>query len=330
MSIWKKYAWQISALLALLLIQSLLIISFWFQKRRKEQAEESLRQMNETLEQRVQKRADELMESETRYRALFNSMTEGFALHEIIRDEEGKPCDLRFLEVNPAFERLTGLTRSDLIGNRLTQVLPGVETRRIEEYGRVGLTGEPLQVEYFSPDLNRWYRIYAYRTFQDRIAVVFNDITERKESEAALREIQKENEFLADLIHRSSQPFAVGYPDGRLGLHNKAFEQLTGYRSEELNKVSWSQVLTPPEWLEREKEKLEELHRTGIPLRYEKEYIRKDGTRVPLEVLVHLYEMTRENLFTILPFSPTSPNVKERKRNFETVKQYCAKFLTAA
>ena len=80
----------------------------------------------------------------------------------------------------------------------------------------------------------------------------------------------------------------MGYPDGRLGLVNKAFEQLTGYSREELRSIDWAKILTPPEWREIEQKKLEELHRTGQPVRYEKEYVRKDGTRVPIELLVHL------------------------------------------
>ena len=65
-----------------------------------------------------------LRESEERYRSLFEGMTEGFALHEIICDEAGKPCDYRFLEINPAFERLTGLKREEVVGKTLSQVLP--------------------------------------------------------------------------------------------------------------------------------------------------------------------------------------------------------------
>jgi PAS domain S-box-containing protein len=99
---------------------------------------------------------------------------------------------------------------------------------------------------------------------------------------------QKQNEFLANIIEVSSQAFGVGYPDGMLGLTNKAFEQLTGYRGEELRAIDWARTLTPPEWLEIEQQKLDELHRTGLPVRYEKEYIRKDGSRVPIELLVHL------------------------------------------
>ncbi len=105
---------------------------------------------------------------------------------------------------------------------------------------------------------------------------------------ADILESQKQNEFLAGIVEASSQPFGVGYPDGHLGLINKAFEQLTGYTGAELRAIDWARTLTPPEWMAIERQKLEELHRTSLPVRYEKEYIRKDGTRVPIELLVHL------------------------------------------
>ena len=106
--------------------------------------------------------------------------------------------------------------------------------------------------------------------------------------EMALRETRREKEFLAGVLERASQPFAVGYPDGRMGLFNCAYEQLTGYSVEELRTIDWATMLTPPEWRELERQKLEELHLSGQPVRYEKEYVRKDGTRVPIELLVHL------------------------------------------
>jgi PAS domain S-box-containing protein len=99
---------------------------------------------------------------------------------------------------------------------------------------------------------------------------------------------RRNRELFADLLERSSQPVGVGYPDGRLGLVNKAFEELTGYTADDLRSIDWVTILTPPEWLEIERQKLEELNQTGSPVRYEKEYIRKDGSRVPVEMLVHL------------------------------------------
>jgi PAS domain S-box-containing protein len=101
--------------------------------------------------------------------------------------------------------------------------------------------------------------------------------------EAALRETHREKDFLASLLEHASQPFAVGYPDERLGRINRAYEQLTSYTAAELRSLDWSTMLTPPEWRELEKEKLDELGRTGQPVRYAKEYIRKDGSRLPIE-----------------------------------------------
>ncbi len=113
------------------------------------------------------------------------------------------------------------------------------------------------------------------------------DITEHKATAEALAVSNRKNQFLADIIERSAQPFAVAYPDGRIGQVNMAFERLTGYAAEEIRSLDWTTMLTPPEWREMEREKLEELQRTGEPVRYEKEYLRKDGTRVPVELLVN-------------------------------------------
>ncbi|MBN1918081.1 MAG: PAS domain S-box protein [Verrucomicrobia bacterium] len=121
------------------------------------------------------------------YRSLFSEMTEGFAIHEIITDDEGHPRDYRFLDVNPAFERLTGLKRADIIGRRVLDILPGTERHWIETYGKVALTGEPAHIENHSAALGRWYDVVAYRPAPRQFATVFMDITRRKATEEAVR-----------------------------------------------------------------------------------------------------------------------------------------------
>jgi len=134
------------------------------------------------------KRAEEvLQESEERFRLLFENMSEGFALHEIITDVDGKPCDYRFLEINPAFERLTGLSREATVGKTVREIMPGIEAYWIQIYGRVALEGNPFHIENFSSPLNRWYEVFAYRTAPRQFAAVFTDITDRKQTEEALR-----------------------------------------------------------------------------------------------------------------------------------------------
>jgi PAS domain S-box-containing protein len=129
-----------------------------------------------------------LRASEQRYRALFNAMTEGLALHEMIFDAAGAPVDYRFLDVNPAFERLTGLARDRVVGRTVREVLPGIEPAWIETYGRVVLTGEPARIESFAGPLGRFFEVQAYRPAPGQFVASFLDVTERKRVEEALRD----------------------------------------------------------------------------------------------------------------------------------------------
>jgi PAS domain S-box-containing protein len=151
-----------------------------------------------------------IFESEERYRMLFDSIDEGFCIIEVIFDEENKPVDYRFIQANPAFERLTGLV--DAIGRTVRELVPDLEAFWVETCGRVALTGEAVRVENESVPMNRWFDIYASRVGDAesrRVAVVFNNITERKRVEAALREAdQRKDEFLAMLAHELRNPLA--------------------------------------------------------------------------------------------------------------------------
>jgi PAS domain S-box-containing protein len=144
-------------------------------------------------------------------------------------------------------------------------------------------------------------RVGEWRYFQDEAEILHNevgqrlylqgimlDVTARHEIEVELDSVHTHANMLVDLLNHSSQAFGQGFSDGSLGFHNPAFLDLVGYTEEELTNINWVTDLTPPEWLEKEQEKLAELHRTGKSVTYEKEYLRKDGSRVPIELLVHL------------------------------------------
>ncbi|MCL5995356.1 MAG: PAS domain S-box protein, partial [Chloroflexi bacterium] len=173
------------------------------------------------------KRAEEALRvSEQRYRSLFNEMTEGFATHEIICNENGTPCDYRFLEVNPAFEKLTGMTRNEVVGRTLYEVLPDSEPFWVETYGRVALTGQPVHFEQYSAALNRYYEVYAYCPAPREFATLFVDITERKHAEEALRE--SEAKFRSYVEHAPIAVFVVDR-EGRYVDCNPAAVELLGY-----------------------------------------------------------------------------------------------------
>jgi two-component system CheB/CheR fusion protein len=169
---------------------------------------------------------DALQRSEAKLESLFRNMSEGFAHHRIVRDSGGHPCDYVFLEVNPAFERLTGLPAGEIVGRRVTRVLPGVEADPadwIGKFGRVALTGEPVHFETHAAALDRWYAVSAFSTHRGYFAVTFTDVTarrraeaEREASERALRESderlqeadRRKDEFLATLSHELRNPLA--------------------------------------------------------------------------------------------------------------------------
>jgi len=115
----------------------------------------------------------------TLYGVVMDTMREGFALHEIIRDETGNAVDYRFLEINGAFERITGLDRR-IIGKTVRQVLPGVEDRWIDTYGEVASTGKTKHFENFSAPLNRWFEVIAASPEKDTFITLLHEITDRK------------------------------------------------------------------------------------------------------------------------------------------------------
>ncbi len=157
------------------------------------------------------KRAGDLLTiSEDRYRNLFNSIDEGFCVVEMLFDNADKPRDYRFLESNPMFEKLTGL--ADSTGKTALELVPNLEDFWIETYGRVALTGESVRFENYAESMNRWFDVFASRIGNDqsrKVAIVFTNITERKEMEAALKTAdRRKDEFLATLAHELRNPLA--------------------------------------------------------------------------------------------------------------------------
>ncbi len=177
----------------------------------RQRAEENLRMTNQRLQEQAEEldvqaeelrmQAEELAaandllrESEERYRSLFDSMTEGFALHEIICDDAGAPCDYRFLEINHSFEQQTGLSREAAIGKTVSEVLPGTEKSWIETYGQVALTGQPAHFDSYASALDHHYEVYAYSPAPRQFAALFVDITARKRVEEAMQQLNAELE----------------------------------------------------------------------------------------------------------------------------------------
>ncbi len=126
--------------------------------------------------------------SEENYRKLFTTMLDGFAVHEIICDAAGRPVDYRFLSVNPAFERLTGLRAAEVVGRTVREVIPDTEQSWIERYGQVALTGVPQVFEEYSGPLKKYFEVSVFQSQPGQFATVFLDVTGRKAATVALEE----------------------------------------------------------------------------------------------------------------------------------------------
>jgi PAS domain S-box-containing protein len=223
-----------------------------------------------------------LQRSEQRYRGLFQTMTEGFLLLGIIRSEDGQPHDFRISEVNPAFEELVGQPRETLIGQTLRQRLRNAAPDWIDHYIRVAQTGESVRFEGFRPDLGKYLEVLIYRVSDRECASLTIDVTQRHRDQEALRQSEARLRRLVD-----SNIIGVIYAgaEGEIALANEAFLQIAGCTRDELQGgvVNW-RSLTPEEYRALDDDRLAEAKERGGSSPYTKEFIRKDGSRVPVLV----------------------------------------------
>ena len=130
-------------------------------------------------------------DKEISYENLFKELIEGFALHEIICDENCKPVNYRFLDVNPAFERMVGIKKEDILGKLVLDVMPDTESFWIDTYGNVALTGDSIIFEHFSKHLNKFYQVTSFSPKKGQFVSLFEDITSRKEAEEKLESFER-------------------------------------------------------------------------------------------------------------------------------------------
>ena len=158
------------------------------------------------------KRAEEaLRDREERYRTLFDAMDEGYCIIEVLFDAQQQPVDFRFIEVNSSFERQAGI--HDVVGKRMLEFVPTIESHWLQNYGKVALSGEGIRFSGESSGLHRYFDVYAFRTSgwpERHVAVLFADVTQRTRAEQALREAdRRKDEFLAMLAHELRNPLAA-------------------------------------------------------------------------------------------------------------------------
>ncbi|MFV9551922.1 chemotaxis protein CheB [Algibacter sp. PT7-4] len=149
----------------------------------------------------------ELAEKDIKYHNLFENLNEGFIHAKIITDKKGKAIDWQYLDVNPAYEKLLNLNAKDLIGQRVTKILPGLvndPNKWIEKYGQTALTGEETKIEGYVKALDKYFYVNAFSPKKGEFAATVSDFTELKRKEEALIKSQYELNRVQKITHVGS------------------------------------------------------------------------------------------------------------------------------
>jgi len=207
------------------------------------------------------------------YQLLFNEMVDAFALHEIICDDQGTPINYKFLAVNPAFEKMTGLKAEDIIGKTVLEILPETESYWIETYGKVALTGETISFKNYAAATGKYFRVMAYQPAPMQFACTFSDDTTRIRAEQALKESEKKYSSYIE-----NAPYAVFVVDekGQYVEANSAASIITGYSREQLLKMTIRDI-TAVESMNEAMRCFTSMLDTGS-ISTELKYIHKDGS----------------------------------------------------
>lgn len=208
-------------------------------KIKAEQREQELKSVQSAHEE-LQSAYARLHESEEKYRTLFNSIDQGFCVIKMMFDGREKPVDYRFLEINPAFEKQTGL--HDATGKTMRQLIPYHEDNWFAMYGSVALKGEPVHFVQQAAALNRWFDVYAFRMGKRErfeVAILFTDITERKKVEEELRQA---HERTVDILEGTTDAFYAVDAGFNFTYINKRAAQLWGRDCDALiGKYHWTE-----------------------------------------------------------------------------------------
>lgn len=176
------------------------------------------------------------MTTQVKYHALFEKMLSGFAYLKLITNSEGKAVDYLFIETNQAFERITELERKDIVGKKVTNVFPEIETAPndwIARFEKVARQGKELRFEELLPQRNRYYRFSAYSPESGYVALIVDDITEKKDMEQRIQEsakkIENDRNILSTIINSVTAQIAYLDPEFNFIFVNQAYADITRY-----------------------------------------------------------------------------------------------------
>jgi len=252
---------------------------------------------------------------EIEYSSLFKHMLNGFAYCKIIC-ENGLPVDFIYLDVNEAFEKLTGLY--DVVGKRVTEIIPEItiyDKELINTYGRVSSTGIPEVFEIYVESLDDWYSLSVYSPHPQYFVAIFDVITERKKTEEEL--IKSESKF-RELFDNAYDMISLnkmhegGLPGNFIEVNKIGIERL-GYTREEFLNMTPRDIVAPYNHSEIEKN-AKKMKVNGYA-QYELVHLAKDDREIPVEINNHLFKLEGETVALAI-----SRDITERKKAENIIK----------
>ena len=191
--------------------------------------------------------AERIAASERQFRSLFTQMASGFSLFEVVYDEGGKAVDIAFVEVNPAFEEITGLQKGAVIGKPITAVLPQFDRGWLQDYIDIAQHDLTLHRKDFNSRLGIFTDIHAFSPRTGQCAVLLTDITEQENLNHQVETERDKAQNYLDTV----QSIVIGLDkEGNLTLANPKACQILGYSEAELIGKNWFDLCLPPENVE--------------------------------------------------------------------------------
>lgn len=192
--------------------------------------------------------------SEEKYQLLFENMNSGFQLNEAILDENNIPIDFRYLDGNSQMKNYTGFSIEEVRGKTIKQLMPNADINMIKDYCNVALTGIPIKLEYFSLTFNKYFKINAYSPQKGLFAVIYDDITDRKQVEYSLKEREQKYRLLVENNHDIIYTLTS---DGIFTFVSPAWTTLLGHTTSEVVGKSFQIFVNPQDipscllWLQK-------------------------------------------------------------------------------
>jgi PAS domain S-box-containing protein len=222
-----------------------------------------------------------LKESEEKFRNLFENMNDAFALHKIILDENGKPIDYQFIDVNPVFCNRLGMKPEDIINQTALKLFPKTEPYWIDVFGKVATTGEDVQYTNYSVELDKYYESRIYCPRPGYFACLFSDVTEQKKIEKEIKKSETKYRLLADHVTDTVWMMDLNLTATYI---SPSIEKLRGFTLEETMQLPLEKQLTPNSYQLAMQVFSEEMNKVYTDPTYtiscmiELEFYRKDGS----------------------------------------------------